>query len=74
MSSEHYLNSPFVDLTFGGKPDYWRAIVAAWFAFWLAVFAGLLYLYAVVFANAVGFETALLVGVGLLILSSEGDE
>jgi len=67
MAREYTLESPFVELTFDGRPDHWKAIFAAWLAFWAVVVVGLYYLYAVVFANVVGFETALLVGVAMLV-------
>lgn len=66
------LNSPFVNLTFDSRPRYWRIIAAVWQVVWLAISAGLLYLYAVVFPGMVGFETAVLVGIGLLVLSVGG--
>lgn len=62
------LESPFMEYTFAQVPKHWKAILAVWIAFWFAVGIGLIYLYAVVFADMVGFETALLVGIALIAL------
>jgi hypothetical protein len=64
-------NSPFMELEVPNmsKREFYL-FGAGWLGVWIFVSLVLLYLYAVVFASVVGFETALLVGVGLLILMS----
>lgn len=70
MARTYTLESPFLDLEWSGRPDHWRKMFAAWMILGMILLVGLLYLYAVVFAAWVGFETALLVGIGLLVLSN----
>jgi hypothetical protein len=63
------LTSPFLDITYKDIPK-WQVIILSvlWFASWIGISVGLLWLYAVWFAGVVGFQTALLVGVGLIFL------
>lgn len=64
------LTSPFLDITYKNIPK-WQVIILSvlWLGAWLGIGASLLWLYAVWFAGTVGFQTALLVGVGLIVLS-----
>jgi Sec-independent protein secretion pathway component TatC len=71
--TRYTLSSPFMDLEFAGKPKHWRLLVASWFLFWIGTIIGLLYGYVIVFPAVTSFETALLLGVGLLVLAQSGD-
>ena len=71
---EYKLTSPFLTITFDDRPDYFRAVFVAWMVFWSTVSVGVLYLYAVVFPSVVGFETALLAGVGVIALTVGGSD
>lgn len=64
------LNSPFIELEWERKPENWGVMVVSWFLFWVVIIIGILYLYSVVFPSEVGFKTALLVGIGLLVLGN----
>ena len=70
--SEYELTSPFITLTFGERPRHFVAISAVWTIGWLIGSAALVYAYATVFAAAVGFETAVLVGIGIIALATGG--
>lgn len=72
---EYNITTPFFTLTLDGYVSRRRlaAITVGLFAVSLVLSAALLYLYAVVFAAWVGFETAVLVGLGLLILTENAD-
>lgn len=72
MMDNYSLNSPFMSITFDGRPPYFRLLFAAWMLLWAVVVSALLYGYAVVFKDLVGFETAVLVGIALAILSVGG--
>lgn len=72
MVQEVELYSPVVTLSIEGVFSRWQilALLVAWIGFWAIVTAGILYLYAVLFADWVGFETAVLVGVGIIALAT----
>lgn len=71
MSKTLTLTSPFLDLELEGLSK-WEMIglAALWFVTWTALGVGIIYAYAVLFANWVGFETALLVGIALIALGT----
>jgi hypothetical protein len=71
--SEYNLNSPWLSITFDGRPRYWKALSVAFFAVTLAVTATLVYLYAMVLPQYIGFERTLLAGVGLIAVTVGGD-
>lgn len=66
------LTSPFIDVTFNSRPKYWPVLSAAWMLVSAAVSLALLYWYAFMFAPAIGFEKAVLAGIGLIALSTGG--
>lgn len=72
---EFNLTSPFLDISYRDI-KVWHAIVLGlvWLVLWICIGTGLIYLYAVWFAAKVGFETALLVGVALMVLGLGSDE
>lgn len=70
---EYYLESPFIDVTFYGKPDYWQYIKYAWITSMLSVMALYVYLYAIVMPDVFGFQAALLAGIAFLTLLEMGD-
>lgn len=61
---EYTLSNPLVELTFDHRPSTW--LIVSFFVASTVFFIGLLYLYAVVFPNIVGFETAVLVGIATI--------
>jgi len=71
---EFNLTSPFLDISYTNI-KVWHAIALGlvWLALWISIGAGLIWLYAVWFAAKVGFETALLVGVALIVLGLGGE-
>lgn len=66
---KHSLYSPFLDITFEGRPKNWPALVALWFVLWTSVYIVLVHLYAFVLPALWGFETTVLVGIGTLVLA-----
>lgn len=71
---EYTLESPFMSVSFTASLSRWQwaGILGAWLVFWAALSVGVIYAYAVVFAGWVGFETAVLVGIALVILGGGG--
>lgn len=72
--NEYNLTSPLLTLRWDGRPDYWPIIVGVWFVAWAVFGITAIYAYAVPFRNAVGFETALLVGIALIVVGVNVDE
>ena len=63
---EYTLAGPFVELTFEGRPSNW--FVAAFYITMVALLLAAIYAYAVILPSLVGFETAVLIGIGLIVL------
>jgi len=73
MSRETYeLESPFLNLSWNQRPKNWRALLAAWIIAWLAFFIALIGFYATYFKDLVGFQTAVLVGLGIIMFFLTG--
>lgn len=66
---EFELTSPFLDIEYRNI-KVWEAILLAvcWLIAWLGIGVALIWAYAIWFPAQVGFQTALLVGVALLVL------
>lgn len=66
---EFNLTSPFLDITYRDI-KVWHAIALGfvWLALWISIGVGLIWLYAVWFAAQAGFQTAVLVGIALIVL------
>jgi len=69
-----HLDSPFVTLEWD-EIVLWQAILIGvlWLALWINIAVLLIWLYAVWFAGQVGFQTAVLVGIALIVLGLGGD-
>lgn len=70
-----HLDGPIVYLEYNNI-KLWQAIVlgVVWFTLMILLSVGLLWLYAVWFAGQVGFQTSVLVGIGLIVLGLGGGE
>jgi polyferredoxin len=70
--TEYTLTSWAMEVTYYEKPEHWQLLAVAWALLWMTITVLLLYGYAVLFANVVGFEAALLIGIGLLVIENNG--
>ena len=66
MFDTYTLSAPFLELEFDAKPANW--FIAVFYIVAIALLLVFLYAYAVVLPAFIGFETTVLVGIGLVAL------
>lgn len=71
MTRELELTSPVLDLTFdiaGWSRNKVMLVFGVWMSIWIIISIGIIYAFAFPFAEWVGFEKAVLIGIAMMVM------